>query len=475
MQLQQRQSPALHPLTTAHLAQTMSLLELPTVELRQKIEADLGSNPALELIEAKRCPNCHRMLDGKRTCPFCSRSMDGDPEQPVIFLSHREDFYPSPRGSRYQSLDGDLPEDNVPAEVESLPAFVLSQIAPDLEPDDRVIAAHILTALDDDGLLGVPLLEIARYHYVPLSRVEKVLRLIQHAEPPGVGSPSPQEALLVQLDVLAETRPVPSLAAKMIKEGMDLLSRRRYSSLAHLLGISSAEARRIAQFIGDNLHPYPARTHWGRHNRRIAPQPNVYYNPDVIISKMANQGEIRLVVEVALPVGGTLRINPLFREALKQAPPEKSEQWMKDLEQASLLVKCIQQRNHTMVRLMERLAILQREFILQGDAHLHPLTRAQLAGELGLHESTISRAVADKAVQLPNGHITPLAKFFDRSLHIRTTLKQIISQETRPLSDSELARRLSKEGYQIARRTVAKYRSMEGILPAHLRGATPSI
>ena len=213
----------------------------------------------------------------------------------------------------------------------------------------------------------------------------------------------------------------------------------------------------------------------GRHNRRIAPQPNVYYNPDVIISKMANQGEIRLVVEVALPVGGTLRINPLFREALKQAPPEKSEQWMKDLEQASLLVKCIQQRNHTMVRLMERLAILQREFILQGDAHLHPLTRAQLAGELGLHESTISRAVADKAVQLPNGHITPLAKFFDRSLHIRTTLKQIISQETRPLSDSELARRLSKEGYQIARRTLAKYRSMEGILPAHLRGATPSI
>jgi RNA polymerase sigma-54 factor len=175
------------------------------------------------------------------------------------------------------------------------------------------------------------------------------------------------------------------------------------------------------------------------------------------------------VVEVALPLGGLLRVNPLFREALQQAPPEKVEGWQADLEQATLLVKCIQQRNHTIVRLMQRLAILQRGFILHGEAHLQPLTRATLAVELEVHESTISRAVSAKSVQLPNGHIIPLAQFFDRSLHIRTALKIIVAQETRPLSDMQIGALLAGQGYPVARRTVAKYRAMEGILPAHLR------
>jgi len=136
-----------------------------------------------------------------------------------------------------------------------------------------------------------------------------------------------------------------------------------------------------------------------------------------------------------------------------------------------LLVKCIQQRNHTIVRLSQRLAVLQRDFILYGEAHLQPITRARLASELGVHESTVSRAVASKGVQMPNRRILPMAIFFDRSLHIRTALKQIIDQETSPLSDLELAGLLSRQGFDVARRTVSKYRSMEGILPAHLRNA----
>jgi RNA polymerase sigma-54 factor len=164
-----------------------------------------------------------------------------------------------------------------------------------------------------------------------------------------------------------------------------------------------------------------------------------------------------------------LRVNPLFREALQQAPQAKVEQWQSDLEQASLLVKCLQQRNHTIVRLMQRLSVLQRNFILHGEAFLLPLTRATLAKELDLHESTISRAVSAKSAQLPNGHIVPLSMFFDRSLHIRTALKKIVAQETQPLSDTEIGELLAGQGYAIARRTVAKYRAMEGILPAHLR------
>jgi RNA polymerase sigma-54 factor len=119
---------------------------------------------------------------------------------------------------------------------------------------------------------------------------------------------------------------------------------------------------------------------------------------------------------------------------------------------------------------MGRLAVIQRQFILNGDAHMKPITRASLAKALDVHESTISRAVSSKTVQLPNGRIIPMAKLFDRSLHIRTVLREIIAQETKPLTDTQITRLLKEKGYSVARRTVAKYRSMEGILPAHLRG-----
>ena len=137
-----------------------------------------------------------------------------------------------------------------------------------------------------------------------------------------------------------------------------------------------------------------------------------------------------------------------------------------------LLVKCLQQRDNTLVRLMQRLAMLQRHYILEGDAAMVPLTRAQLACELEVHESTISRAVAGKAVQLPNKKIVPLAKWFDRSLNVRTALLHIIAQERQPLSDTEIVGLLADQGFAVARRTVAKYRSMEGILPARLRHNT---
>lgn len=125
-----------------------------------------------------------------------------------------------------------------------------------------------------------------------------------------------------------------------------------------------------------------------------------------------------------------------------------------------------------MQRLIHRLVVLQREFIIRGEEFLKPVTRVQLSKELEVHESTISRAVANKTVQLPNKRIISLSSFFDRSLNVRTVLCNLISQERRPLSDSELVDLLEEYGYKVARRTVAKYRAMEGILPAHLRQAS---
>jgi len=461
----QTQSHTLRPLTTAHLAQTMSLMGLTAAELQQKIEAALASNPALELLEKRFCMICHRPLVDSDTCPMCSRPPGLETTEPIVYVSSREDFY-TPKGN---SFSEDLPGIDLAPEVEELPTYVLRQIAPELSAEDRPIAAHILTSLDEDGLLRIPLVEIARFHHVLLSRVESVQRLIQGCDPVGVGSPSPQGAMLIQVELLGENYPVPPLTTRAIQEGMDLLSRHLYFELGRLLGIPTSQAREIAQFISENLNPYPGRAHWGDVHASAAPTQDRYHIPDIIISHQNERPDGPLVVEVISPLAGQLRVNPLFRESIQQAPSEKAEQWQSDLEQASLLVKCIQQRNHTIVRLMQRLVMIQRQFILYGDAYLEPCTRASLADELGVHESTVSRAVSAKAVQLPNGRIVPLSKLFDRSLHIRTALRELISHESKPFTDTQLAEMLNQQGYPIARRTVAKYRAMEGILPAHLR------
>jgi RNA polymerase sigma-54 factor len=284
-----------------------------------------------------------------------------------------------------------------------------------------------------------------------------------------VGSPSTQEALLAQLEVLAETQTIPDLADKAIREGMDMLSRRQYLELSRLLEIPTRQAKAIARFIGDNLNPFPARAYWGDIRQGKGATPTVYTYPDVVITPMDPGSEPVLMVEIVSPYAGLLQVNPLFRQAIGEAPAEKADQWRSDLEHAELLVKCLQQRTNTVVRLMREIVTCQRDFILKGDGYLRPLTRAKLAVELEVHESTISRAVSSKTAQLPNGHIIPLAKFFDRSLHIRTALKEIIEQETKPYSDTELVDLLNEQGFSVARRTVAKYRSMEGILPSHLR------
>jgi len=133
------------------------------------------------------------------------------------------------------------------------------------------------------------------------------------------------------------------------------------------------------------------------------------------------------------------------------------------------LIKCIQQRNNTMHQLMEKIVEIQKSFIIHGDIYLESLTRAEIAKELDVHESTISRAVANKTVQLPNRKIIPMSQFFDRSLAVRALMRQIIEKEEHAMNDTEIQNQLETHGINVARRTVAKYRAMEGILPAHLR------
>lgn len=455
------------PMTSAHIAQTMTLLYMTSTELLQEIDVELSKNPALELINERRCPMCGRKLPPQGPCPICSQPKTQDPDETIVFVSPRDDFYTYPgSGSSYSN---DIPEDPYSSINIDLPTYVLRQVAPELAVEEREIAAMILTNLDKDGFLDIEVREICRFHHTTPSKVEAVLKKIQRCDPLGVSARNIKEALLAQVAFLSESNQVPEFVRRAITEEFDLLSKRQFSELAKKLGTTIQKIKLVSHYISDNLNPFPARANWGSFRQPNDNAPEVFQQPDVLIYYLNNKPSNPLVIEIITPSRGTLRLNPLFKKALKEQTGENQEEWKKDIDKASLLIKCIQQRNNTMRQLMERLVEIQKSFIIHGEKHLEPLTRAQIAEELDVHESTISRAVANKTIQLPNRKIIPMSTFFDRSLAVRAIMRDIIDNEKHAMNDTEVKDSLETHGIRVARRTVAKYRSMEGILPAHLR------
>jgi RNA polymerase sigma-54 factor len=440
----------------------MSLLLLSNQELKDKVLSELAQNPALELVEETICPQCRRPLHGPTPCPICS--LPSTDESPIVFLSPRE----SQRRARNPIPDGQ-PLEEEPAAPESLTIHVLQQLAGDLEPDDRQLAIFILSGLDDDGFLLNPPAYIARATRKPFSQVERVLHLISRTDPAGLASSGPREALLTQLALVPVHGSLQEICRTMLEEHFSELGRREYEKIADSLEVSVNRVRKATSFIQDNLNPYPGRSFWGSGRQPQQGNPVVYHTPDITISDNPSEETGPLMVEIFAPMMGWLRVNPLFNQARNDADSQSKEEWSKYLERASLFVKCIQQRNNTLRRMMEILVTQQRDFIVNGDRHLKPMTRAKLAKTLGVHESTVSRAVSHKSIALPDGRIIPLARFFDRSLSVRDRIKEIVKKEERPLSDDQIASLLQSEGVRIARRTVAKYRAIEGILPARLR------
>jgi RNA polymerase sigma-54 factor len=457
-------------IATAHLAQTMSYLQLSAVELEETLAHELDQNPALELVEEARCPGCGKRLI-QAPCPTCAAPTGHG--EPIVYLSPRQ-----PR--LYSSVDEDWLDAHEAYMAERLDEYILRQIGPQLTREERPIAAYILAQLDENGLLTEGPAEIAAFKRAPLGAVRGVLSLIQHADPPGVGAQTPAESLLIQLECLRDSAPASmlTLVGEILQSHFELLGKRDYAQIARRLRLPRASIETAARFIQRNLTPYPARAFWGE-----GKLPNLdssgdwrLQDPDVSISlfsaKTAGEDPTSnspLMVEVFTPFSGWLRVNPAFKAALAECDESDREKWSAAVEQAALITKCVQQRNHTMRRLMQMIATEQRDFILGGDGRLRPLTRAQVAKTLGVHESTVSRAVAGKTLSLPNGRIIPLSKFFDRSLSVRDRVRHLVEGETHPLTDDEIADALAQKGIRVARRTVAKYRNMLGILPANIR------
>ncbi len=455
----------------AVLAQTMQYLVQPVTALAEALQAELASNPALEVVEeiVQRCPRCNtRLVAGQ--CPKCTAPVSADPDEPIVFVAPREDHLaPLP----WRGDDAPEAEEVALAQHVDLPTYVARQISPDLrDPAQRRIAAHLLAHLDDDGLLTISLLEAAYALRVSVQQVEAVARIVQQADPLGVGAPSPREAMLAQARALQAEgeRTVPPAVFPILEDdaALHLWAEEGAAALARHLGLDADDVRTAMAFIAANLNPYPARMAWG--SRRLgtpeAPPPPAPL--DVVISFHNNDPNGPLVVEVISPLAGRLRVNPLFRQAVRQGGARR-EALQAQLEKAALVVKSMRQRENTMLRLARLLVREQRAFIVHGDEHLKPMTRAEMAQRLGVSESTMSRAVAGKLVQLPNGKVVPMARFFDTSLPVRAALRRLVAEEREPQSDAQLAHHLKRMGFPVARRTVAKYRAMEQIPPAHQR------
>lgn len=446
---------------TAHLAQTMTFLHMTNAELEARLHTELAHNPALEMLDSRHCPECGRKL-ARHPCPHCARA---GADEPLVYFT-------APEHAHYRPAPSDDSRDAYePTAADTLEGYVLQQIAPALAtPAERQLAVYLLGQLDEDGLLTESPAEAAWFNRVPLACVERVLALIQHADPPGLGAATPTQALLIQLEGLRDRHPPARLetARAALTRHADLLAHRDWGALGRALGLTRLQAERLAGFIQRNLNPYPARAFWGR--EAVRPAESAWRAPDAaILLGDGASARPQLVVEIFAAWGGFVRVQPLMQTALDADPAARHTPWAQQVEHAQMLARCLQQRNATLRRLLHLLAVTQRDFILHGDRHMKPLTRAQLARQLGVHESTISRAVAGKTVALPSGRVVPLAHFFDRSLSVRDQVKAIVAAETTPLTDDDIAAQLAAAGVTIARRTVSKYRAMLGILPAHLR------
>jgi RNA polymerase sigma-54 factor len=300
--------------------------------------------------------------------------------------------------------------------------------------------------------------------------VERVLAALQRLDPPGIGARGGQECLLIQLERLREAGDPHPLAEVMVSERFNELAHRRYREIARSLELTPRRVETEWEFIRATLHPYPAHGFEGGVSA-LAPAA-APVRPDVVMRK-ATTGYVAEVVERNRYV---LRVNAEYLWARKHLARLGQDEATrihirKHVDQAQAFIAALRQRWDTMQRVSDALIDMQHDFLESGQSALKPLTRADVARRIGLHESTVSRATDGKYVLLPNGQTASFDDFFDASLPAKKALLDIISEENaeRPYSDEQLMRILRRRGIEIARRTIAKYREELGVLPSRMR------
>lgn len=443
---------------TPRLQQALKLLQVPTLELQQILKQELQENPMLEEVDD--------VVEAEDDGDLKSQEETGQDDK-VDWDDFWNDSYDGGfRASERRSEDF---QERVPVTKVRLRDLLENQLRQSISSPDLIeIGDFIIGCLDDDGYMRVPLDEVARDLGVDVEEVEKVLALIQTFDPVGVGARTRQECLLIQL----RSRGIDnSIAEAIVTDHFQSFLQRRYTDIAKSLKITPEQVQATADIIA-TLNPNPG--------AQLSGEDPQYVIPDLIVERVNDDYEVFLN-DKNVP---RLRISSRYRELLRQNRGRKdpaSTFIHGKLNSAKWLIQTIEQRRRTMVKVMKCIVDEQRDFLDKGIAHLKPLTLQQVAGRIGMHESTVSRVTSNKYVQTPRG-VFLLKYFFSSSLEtdggedvsaksVRNLIKGLIEAEDRkaPLSDQAIADNLHEKGFRIARRTVAKYREQMNILSARQR------
>ena len=454
---------------TPQLQQSIRLLQLSTQDLQQELEQFMEMNPLLE-----RADSFEQDGDQAATTPTDSStegdSVSGD-EWQVAGEALGELSWTAASGS---SDDEESDWGQQTPEVLSLRMHLLSQLGEvSLSERDQALAMLIIEALDDDGYLSAnwdELADMCPEDWCPEEdEWRTVLHHVQHFDPAGVGARDLPECLDLQLQRLAVTD-TQKLAREIVCSHLDLLGARDYTKLKKTLCCDD-DALRQAQSLIAGLDPKPGRP--------FSEEKAHYIVPDVIVIKEKGQWVAHLNAE-AVP---KVRVNQLYANILGRQRGGDGKGLQEQLQEARWMIKNIQQRFTTILRVTRAIVARQWKFFEYGEVGMSPLVLREIADELGLHESTVSRVTNQKYMMTPRG-IFELKYFFGSRLDtdtggacsataIRALIKQLIQAEdaNKPLSDSQLSDMLANQGVIVARRTVAKYREAMQIPPVNLRKA----
>jgi RNA polymerase sigma-54 factor len=465
-----------HLTLTPQLQQSIRLLQLSTLELNQELEKFLAENPLLEREDttAEVSPAPIR-LNGEPAAPMEEPAEEPRSDTPPVEnVTTDFDWFaegtPS-GGQRDDGDDGDYPQ--LAADLPSLREHLIEQVSfSNAEARDRNLVAVLIEALDEDGYLTQPLEEIAQLLPQELEidpeELQIALKHLQNLDPTGVGARNCAECLELQLVALPESTPCRELALAIVREHLSLLATRDFARLKKILQCKDDELRQAQRLI-QSLNPRPGAAFTTIETR--------YVVPDVVVKKIKNVWLASLNPE-AMP---KLRINRMYAEILQNTRNQSGGQLSHQLQEARWLIKNVQQRFETILRVSQAIVDRQRHFFEHGEVAMRPLVLREIADTLSLHESTVSRVTTQKFMFTPRGifelkyffgsHVATEAGGACSATAIRALIKQFVAaeDEKKPLSDSKISEILGQQGIVVARRTIAKYRESLNIPPVSLR------
>ena len=465
---------------TPQLRQAIKILQVSRAELESLVDQELTENPVLEEQQADEKVETEPTVDGQSASE--EWQPDGAqpevPEASTIDQIDWKEFAENYSNDLHGSVGGAASDDderrpaleNTLVKRTVLSDHLMWQLRlSDLPDGEKELAALVIGSLDADGYLTVTVEEIAFLANVwpHLEGVESVLRRIQDFDPPGVAARDLPECLCIQLRQLGLDDE--SLPTRIVRDHLLMLESRRFDRLAKELGVPLEQVAEATKVISV-LEPKPGRDYGDGDTR--------YVTPDVFIQKVGDEFVVTLN-EDGMP---RLRVSPFYRQMLgHNGSPEAKGYIQEKMRAAAWLIKSIHQRQRTLYMVTSSIAKFQREFLERGVSQLRPLVLKDVANDIGMHESTVSRATAGKYVHTPQGTFE-LKYFFTSSLRsahgeevsaesVKARIQTIIAKEDgrKPLSDQYIAELLGKEQVDIARRTVAKYREQLGILPSSKR------